>query len=49
MVIAKIHRRQLEVARDIAEQIKDGSTAISGVMAESFLVEGTQKWFLTNR
>ncbi|HEM7132433.1 TPA: 3-deoxy-7-phosphoheptulonate synthase [Providencia rettgeri] len=38
----KIHRRQLEVARDIAEQIKDGSTAISGVMAESFLVEGTQ-------
>ncbi|EPP7626237.1 3-deoxy-7-phosphoheptulonate synthase [Providencia rettgeri] len=39
----KIHRRQLEVARYIAEQIKDGSTAISGVMAESFLVEGTQK------
>ncbi|EMG6526221.1 MULTISPECIES: 3-deoxy-7-phosphoheptulonate synthase [Providencia] len=39
----KIHRRQLEVARDIAEQIKDGSTAISGVMAESFLVEGSQK------
>ncbi|MEQ5571435.1 3-deoxy-7-phosphoheptulonate synthase [Providencia huaxiensis] len=39
----KIHRRQLEVARDIAEQIKDGSTDISGVMAESFLVEGTQK------
>lgn len=39
----KIHRRQLEVARYIAEQIKDGSTAISGVMAESFLVEGSQK------
>lgn len=39
----KIHRRQLEVARDIAEQIKGGSTAISGVMAESFLIEGTQK------
>ncbi|EKT57378.1 3-deoxy-7-phosphoheptulonate synthase [Providencia sneebia] len=39
----KIHGRQLEVARNIAEQIKDGSTAISGVMAESFLVEGTQK------
>lgn len=39
----KIHRRQLEVARDIAEQIKGGSTAISGVMAESFLLEGTQK------
>lgn len=30
-------------ARDIAEQIKGGSTAISGVMAESFLIEGTQK------
>ncbi|MGG4607668.1 3-deoxy-7-phosphoheptulonate synthase [Providencia sp. Me31A] len=39
----KIHRRQLEVARDIAEQIKDGSTAISGIMAESFLMEGAQK------
>ncbi|MEQ5148352.1 3-deoxy-7-phosphoheptulonate synthase [Providencia stuartii] len=39
----KIHRHQLEVARDIAEQIKGGSTAISGVMAESFLLEGTQK------
>lgn len=39
----KIHRRQLDVARDIAQQIVDGSTAISGVMAESFLIEGTQK------
>ncbi|EKT62375.1 3-deoxy-7-phosphoheptulonate synthase [Providencia burhodogranariea] len=39
----KIHRRQLEVARDVAEQIKNGSTAISGIMAESFLIEGTQK------
>ncbi|HEF8772339.1 3-deoxy-7-phosphoheptulonate synthase [Providencia manganoxydans] len=39
----KIHRRQLDVARNIAEQIKGGSTAISGVMAESFLLEGTQK------
>lgn len=39
----KIHRRQLDVAREIAEQIKDGSTVISGVMAESFLIEGTQK------
>ena len=39
----KIHRRQLEVARDIAEQIKDGSTAVAGIMAESFLLEGTQK------
>lgn len=39
----KIHRRQLDVAREIAAQIKDGSTVISGVMAESFLIEGTQK------
>lgn len=39
----KIHRRQLEVARNVAEQIKDGSQAIVGVMAESFLQEGTQK------
>ena len=39
----KIHRRQLEVARDIAEQIQDGSTAITGIMAESFLIEGAQK------
>ncbi|MBC8950523.1 MULTISPECIES: 3-deoxy-7-phosphoheptulonate synthase [Xenorhabdus] len=39
----KIHRRQLDIARNIGEQIQSGSTAIAGVMAESFLVEGTQK------
>ncbi|CDG17513.1 3-deoxy-7-phosphoheptulonate synthase [Xenorhabdus doucetiae] len=39
----KIHRRQLDIARNIGEQIQAGSTAIAGVMAESFLVEGTQK------
>ena len=39
----KIHRRQLDVAQDIAQQIKQGSKAISGVMAESFLKEGNQK------
>ncbi|AJJ09358.1 3-deoxy-7-phosphoheptulonate synthase [Yersinia rohdei] len=39
----KMHRRQLEVAQDIGQQIRAGSTAIVGVMAESFLVEGTQK------
>ncbi|MGH1498347.1 3-deoxy-7-phosphoheptulonate synthase [Yersinia proxima] len=39
----KMHRRQLEVAADIGQQIRSGSTAIVGVMAESFLVEGTQK------
>lgn len=39
----KMHRRQLEVAADIGQQIRAGSTAIVGVMAESFLMEGTQK------
>lgn len=39
----KMHRRQLEVAEDIGQQIRSGSTAIVGVMAESFLIEGTQK------
>ncbi|HBC6051508.1 3-deoxy-7-phosphoheptulonate synthase [Proteus mirabilis] len=39
----KIHRRQLEVARNVAQQITDGSQAIVGVMAESFLQEGSQK------
>ncbi|CRY53998.1 MULTISPECIES: 3-deoxy-7-phosphoheptulonate synthase [Yersinia] len=39
----KMHRRQLEVAADVGQQIRNGSTAIVGVMAESFLIEGTQK------
>ncbi|HID7796263.1 TPA: 3-deoxy-7-phosphoheptulonate synthase [Proteus mirabilis] len=39
----KIHRRQLEVARNVAQQITDSSQAIVGVMAESFLQEGSQK------
>ncbi|BBG58653.1 3-deoxy-7-phosphoheptulonate synthase [Providencia rustigianii DSM 4541] len=39
----KIHRRQLDVAKDIAKQIEQGSTVISGVMAESFLLEGNQQ------
>lgn len=39
----KLHRRQLEVAENICQQIRAGSTAVAGVMAESFLVEGTQK------
>ncbi|CCV61580.1 3-deoxy-7-phosphoheptulonate synthase [Yersinia enterocolitica] len=39
----KMHRRQLEVAADIGQQIRAGSTSIVGVMAESFLIEGTQK------
>lgn len=39
----KIHRRQLDVARDIAQQIRHGSPYIAGVMAESFLLEGNQQ------
>ncbi|CNI28504.1 3-deoxy-7-phosphoheptulonate synthase [Yersinia pekkanenii] len=39
----KMYHRQLEVAADIAQQIRAGSMAIVGVMAESFLIEGTQK------
>ncbi|ENJ4423500.1 3-deoxy-7-phosphoheptulonate synthase, partial [Salmonella enterica] len=32
-----------EVCDDICQQIRNGSTAIAGIMAESFLREGTQK------
>lgn len=39
----KQHRRQLEVCEDICQQIRSGSRAVAGIMAESFLVEGTQK------
>ena len=39
----KQHRRQLEVCADICQQIRAGSTSIAGIMAESFLQEGTQK------
>ncbi len=39
----KQHRRQLEVCEDICQQIRNGSTAIAGIMAESFLREGTAK------
>ncbi|EPE2229605.1 3-deoxy-7-phosphoheptulonate synthase [Cronobacter turicensis] len=39
----KQHRRQLDVCDDICEQIRAGSTALAGVMVESFIVEGTQK------
>jgi len=38
----KDHRRQPLVAKDIAAQVAQGETAISGVMMESFLVEGRQ-------
>ncbi|WP_130834917.1 3-deoxy-7-phosphoheptulonate synthase [[Erwinia] mediterraneensis] len=39
----KQHRRQRDVAEAVAQQIRDGSTAVAGVMIESFLEEGNQK------
>lgn len=39
----KQHRLQKEVSTSVAQQIRDGSRAIAGVMIESFLQEGTQK------
>lgn len=39
----KQHRRQLEVCEDVCNQIRNGSRGIAGVMAESFIREGTQK------
>ncbi|WP_114764477.1 3-deoxy-7-phosphoheptulonate synthase [Vibrio rhodolitus] len=38
----KQHRKQIDVAKDICEQIKSGSTYVAGVMAESFIIEGNQ-------
>ena len=38
----KQHKRQLEVAKDICEQLLQKDNSIAGVMAESFLVEGNQ-------
>ncbi|MCL1076040.1 3-deoxy-7-phosphoheptulonate synthase [Shewanella dokdonensis] len=39
----KQHRKQLEVADDIIKQLRSGSNAIAGVMAESFIEEGSQQ------
>ncbi|NRA71653.1 MAG: 3-deoxy-7-phosphoheptulonate synthase [Gammaproteobacteria bacterium] len=39
----KLHTNQLLVAKDIMQQMRAGSYQISGIMAESFLEEGTQK------
>ncbi|WP_343192262.1 3-deoxy-7-phosphoheptulonate synthase [Buchnera aphidicola (Formosaphis micheliae)] len=39
----KQHRRQCDVGESISKQIYNGSTAIVGVMIESFLEEGSQK------
>ena len=41
---SKQHERQLDVARDIGSQIARGSRQIFGVMVESHLLGGTQKF-----
>ena len=40
----KLHARQIEVARDIAAQLASGSRCIFGVMVESHLEAGAQKF-----
>lgn len=39
----KIYTKQLGVAKNICEQLCNGSIFISGIIAESFLIEGFQK------
>ena len=39
----KQHKNQLKVADDVMNQLRSGSTAIAGIMAESFIEEGNQK------
>ena len=39
---SKQHRRQIDVAQDVAQQIAAGETRITGVMIESHLNEGRQ-------
>ena len=41
---SKQHERQVDVARDVAAQLKAGSHCIFGVMVESHLVAGAQKF-----
>src|SRR5262245_56774638 len=41
---SKDHRRQSEVAEDVAGQVARGSRALFGLMLESFLEEGRQDW-----
>lgn len=40
----KDHNRQIEVARDLSQQLADGSDRIMGVMIESHLKAGRQEW-----
>jgi 3-deoxy-7-phosphoheptulonate synthase len=41
---SKQHLRQVDVARDIAGQLREGSNSIFGVMVESHLNDGAQKF-----
>ena len=41
---SKQHEKQMEVAREIAAQIAGGSTSVFGVMVESHLTAGAQKF-----
>jgi 3-deoxy-7-phosphoheptulonate synthase len=41
---SKQHEKQIDVARDIAAQISSGSRSVFGVMVESHLVAGAQKF-----
>ena len=41
---SKLHSRQVDVARDVAVQLEGGSRCIFGVMVESHLQEGAQKF-----
>ncbi|HRH17914.1 MAG TPA: 3-deoxy-7-phosphoheptulonate synthase [Aquabacterium sp.] len=41
---SKQHERQVVVAKDIAEQLRGGSTKVFGVMVESHLCAGAQKF-----
>ncbi|PSJ79974.1 3-deoxy-7-phosphoheptulonate synthase AroG [Neisseria iguanae] len=38
----KDYKRQMEVAQDVAQQLRDGENSIMGVMVESHLMEGRQ-------
>ncbi|MFP3014623.1 MAG: 3-deoxy-7-phosphoheptulonate synthase [Arsenophonus sp.] len=39
----RMYRRQIDVAINIAKQLQSGSLFIAGIMAESFIIEGTQE------
>ena len=44
MCIRDRHQKQVDVARDVAAQMKAGGRCIFGVMVESHLVAGAQKF-----